>query len=146
MTARRSRPSRRNANTLKSNVSFLVLAALLVAAIVAAVRGDASVAGALGFLGGAVFASLAYSLLVSPQRAPSGRQAAKPTGYTSAAMLAFARATPALLLAVSDSPAGWLDGIAARDRRTLAAAGVLHVDPAAGLTLTAAGYTLASRL
>lgn len=74
------------------------------------------------------------------------RPAAKPTGYTPAAVVAFARAAPALLVAVGDQPAGWLDGITKPDRRTLATAGVLHVDQRAGLTLTAAGYTLASKL
>lgn len=73
-------------------------------------------------------------------------RAAKPTGYAPAAVLAFARSTPALLQAVGDTPAGWLDGIAPRDRRTLAAAGVLHVDQRVGLTLTPAGFALASRI
>ena len=76
----------------------------------------------------------------------AARAAAKPSGYSAAAVVAFARATPALLVAVSDRPAGWLDGITKSDRRTLAAAGVLHVDQRAGLTLTAAGYSLASKL
>ncbi len=75
-----------------------------------------------------------------------GAKAARPSGYSGAAMVAFARSAPALAVAVGDRPTGWLDGIAARDRRTLATAGVLHVDPRAGLTLTPAGYTLASRL
>lgn len=126
-----------------------ILAALTVAN--ATLLNNAALAALLG-ANTAIVACWAFRLLRLPGRTasqparPRGAEPARSTGYTAAAVLAFARSTPALLVAVSDRPAGWLDGIAVRDRRTLATAGILHVDPKVGLTLTAAGYKLASQL
>lgn len=116
------------------------LAALFAIATCAAVVLDQALAAAILGAVHALVLAWSYRLL------RVGRVATRPAGYTAAVVLAFARSTPALLVAVSDQPAGWLDGVALRDRRTLAAAGLLHVDPGAGLTLTSAGYALASRL
>ncbi len=113
-----------------------------VAAVGAVVLDSAAWAALLG----AAAAFAACWLLAPRGRRTTAVRAAKSSDYTPAAVLAFARSAPALRQACGEEPAGWLDGITLRDRRTLATAGVLHLDRSAGLTLTAAGYALASRL
>lgn len=108
---------------MKRSTRHMIVIVLAAITLVAVFR-DQPLAAAL--LGAVTGFAVCWSMGSRPVRI-GGRTTSRPVrlpgastptakGYTAAAVVAFACATPALLIAVGDHPSGWLDGLTSSPR------------------------------